>query len=349
MSDESVQTELHLASNESPAPDSGEKKEKSEVSAIEETQHSEVESKSPKENNNEDPPDISDIPERPETLVPAPEQNAEEQNVQKEKDSDQSEEKPKEKSDSETEKPTDEGESHDDDEENGNRQRRGGSRNRNRRSRRGRSKRGSEKRKSDGEDSANGKPEKEKVDPEERKKSREEIRKAKKERYRERKEKERAREAAILEAAPPVEIEGLVEISPKGFGFLRDRGRNFHQSPKDDVFITPEVVRKYSLRDGLWVKCISKQGARGPQLVELLQINGKEPEEYQNLPYFDELTAINPNKAYKLETIPTRYTTRVIDMLAPIGRGQRGLIVAPPRTGENHPAASHRRFRAGKL
>jgi len=161
-----------------------------------------------------------------------------------------------------------------------------------------------------------------------------EPRKSRKERYREKKEKDRARQAAALESAPAVESEGLVEISPKGFGFLRDKGRGFQQAPKDDVFITPEIVRKHDLRDGLWVKCVSKQGVRGPQLTELLSVNGKDPEEYQNLPYFEELTAINPNKAYKLETVPTRNTTRVIDMLAPVGRGQRGLIVAPPRTGK---------------
>ncbi len=171
---------------------------------------------------------------------------------------------------------------------------------------------------------------KKKRSPEEIKKAREEAKKKREEA----RKKKREEEAAILDAAPPLEIEGLVEISPKGFGFLRDRGRNFQQSPKDDVFITPEVVRSYSLRDGMWVKCVSKQGVRGPQLVELLEINGKEPEEYQSLPYFEELTAINPNKAFKLETTPTRTTTRVIDMLAPIGRGQRGLIVAPPRTGK---------------
>ncbi|MEO0416636.1 MAG: transcription termination factor Rho, partial [Verrucomicrobiota bacterium] len=106
-----------------------------------------------------------------------------------------------------------------------------------------------------------------------------------------------------------------------------------NQSQKD-VFITPEVVRKYGLRDGLWVKCISKQGLRGPQLIELQSINGKEPSEYLNLPYFEELTAINPNKRLTLETESTRMTTRVIDLMAPIGRGQRGLIVAPPRTGK---------------
>jgi len=157
--------------------------------------------------------------------------------------------------------------------------------------------------------------------------------KTRKQRYLERKEKERAREAAALEAAPAIGSEGIVEISPKGFGFLREKGRNFQQSPKD-VFITPEVVRVFGLRDGLMVKCVSKQGLRGPQLIELLEINGHPPEEYQNLPYFEELTAINPDKKLTLETSSTRATTRVIDLIAPIGRGQRGLIVAPPRTGK---------------
>jgi len=157
--------------------------------------------------------------------------------------------------------------------------------------------------------------------------------KTRKQRYLERKEKERAREAAALEASPAIESEGIVEISPKGFGFLREKIRGFQQSPKD-VFITPEVVRIYGLRDGLMVRCLSKQGVRGPQLIELLTINDRPPEECAKLPYFEELTAINPNKKLTLETQSTRATTRVIDLMAPIGRGQRGLIVAPPRTGK---------------
>jgi transcription termination factor Rho len=157
--------------------------------------------------------------------------------------------------------------------------------------------------------------------------------KTRKQRYLERKEKERARELAALEASPAIESEGIVEISPKGFGFLRERIRGFQQSPKD-VFITPEVVRIYGLRDGHMVRCVSKMGIRGPQLIELLAINGNPPEDCARLPYFEELTAINPNKKLTLETDPTRLTTRVIDLVAPIGRGQRGLIVAPPRTGK---------------
>lgn len=147
----------------------------------------------------------------------------------------------------------------------------------------------------------------------------------------ERKKQPRPKEP--IDPGPPVEGIGLVEISPKGFGFLRQEDRNYQQSP-NDVFITPEVVRIHGLRDGVQVKCMSQQGNRGPQLTELLEINGGPPEAYHNLPYFEELTAINPNKRYALETRPDRYTTRVIDMMTPIGRGQRGLIVAPPRTGK---------------
>ena len=157
--------------------------------------------------------------------------------------------------------------------------------------------------------------------------------KSRKQRFLERKEKERARELAALEASPAVESEGIVEISPKGFGFLRERIRGFQQSPKD-VFITPEVVRIFGLRDGHMVKCVSKMGVRGPQLTEVLAINDRAPEECARLPYFEELTAVNPNKKLTLETDSSRFTTRVIDLVAPIGRGQRGLIVAPPRTGK---------------
>ncbi len=135
---------------------------------------------------------------------------------------------------------------------------------------------------------------------------------------------------------PPGPVEpgsGLLEISGKGFGFLRQRHRNFAQSPHD-IFITPETVRKYGLRDGVYLEGDVRNGFRGPQMIELRKINGREPEAYKNLPIFEELTAVNPSKRIVLETDPNRTTTRIIDMVAPIGRGQRGLIVAPPRTGK---------------
>ncbi len=127
--------------------------------------------------------------------------------------------------------------------------------------------------------------------------------------------------------------EGIVEISGKGFGFLRDPKRNFVQTPQD-IFVTPEIVRRFGLRDGMWIYGETRRGNRGPQLVKLLHINGEDPGKYEGLRPFEELTTINPNKRIKLETVPDRYTTRIMDLMTPLGMGQRGLIVAPPRTGK---------------
>lgn len=154
---------------------------------------------------------------------------------------------------------------------------------------------------------------------------------------------EPARTASISlrETSPAVEApryesifgEGLIEVSGKGFGFLRDPKRNYTQSPQD-IFVTPEVVRKHALRDGLWIKGEIRRGSRGPQLFKLALINSEDPEKYRNLPVFEELTSINPLERIRLETVSDRYTTRVMDLMTPIGKGQRGLIVAPPRTGK---------------
>jgi transcription termination factor Rho len=134
----------------------------------------------------------------------------------------------------------------------------------------------------------------------------------------------------------PVETqygEGIIEVSGKGFGFLREAKRNFVQTPAD-IFVTPEVCRKYNLRDGQWIKGEIRRSSRGPQMFRLTALNGEDPEKFRNLPNFDELTTISPLKRIKLETVPERYTTRVMDLMTPIGKGQRGLIVAPPRTGK---------------
>ncbi|MCX6966691.1 MAG: transcription termination factor Rho [Verrucomicrobia bacterium] len=131
----------------------------------------------------------------------------------------------------------------------------------------------------------------------------------------------------------PVYAEGIVEVSGKGFGFLRDPKRGYAQHPSD-IFVTPEVCRRYNLRDGMSIRGEIRRGNRGPQLYKLTEMEGEDPENFKNLPLFDELTTINPNRFIKLETEPERFTTRVVDLMAPIGRGQRGLIVAPPRTGK---------------
>ncbi|NJM38438.1 MAG: transcription termination factor Rho [Akkermansiaceae bacterium] len=132
---------------------------------------------------------------------------------------------------------------------------------------------------------------------------------------------------------PKIDADGMLELAPKGFGFLRVPRKNFDQA-RDDVFVTPETIRKHNLRVGQWIHGAYQEGQRGPQLVDVNQINGLTPEEASKLPHFDELKAINPSKRISFETTPERFTTRVVDIMAPVGRGQRGLIVSPPRSGK---------------
>jgi len=132
---------------------------------------------------------------------------------------------------------------------------------------------------------------------------------------------------------PKIETNGMLELSPKGFGFLRVPQKNFEQA-RDDVFVAPEIIRKYHLRLGQWIHGLYQNGPRGPQLMEITTINDLAPEESAKLPHFDELKAINPTRRISFETTPERFTTRVIDIMAPVGRGQRGLIVSPPRSGK---------------
>jgi transcription termination factor Rho len=140
------------------------------------------------------------------------------------------------------------------------------------------------------------------------------------------------RRPALL-SGPSIEANGLLELAPKGFGFLRIPGKNFEQA-RDDIFVTPETIRKFNLRLGQWIHGLYQTGPRGPQLVEVTQVNDLPPEEAAKLPHFDELKAINPTRRISFETKPERFTTRVVDIMAPVGRGQRGLIVSPPRSGK---------------
>lgn len=134
-------------------------------------------------------------------------------------------------------------------------------------------------------------------------------------------------------SGPKIETNGLLELAPKGFGFLRIPGKNFEQA-RDDIFVSPEIIRKYNLRLGQWLHGLYQDGPRGPQLAEVTQVNDLPPAEASKLPHFDELKAINPSRRISFETTPTRFTTRVVDIMAPVGRGQRGLIVSPPRSGK---------------
>ena len=127
---------------------------------------------------------------------------------------------------------------------------------------------------------------------------------------------------------------GVLEVGEKGFGFLRNPARSYQISP-NDIYVSPDIIRRYRLRPGLEIEGRAAPPKKGsPQLVEIKAINGQPPDKYTALKKFDDLTVIQPNERFVLETVPDRYTTRVIDIVAPIGKGTRGLIVAAPRTGK---------------
>jgi transcription termination factor Rho len=132
---------------------------------------------------------------------------------------------------------------------------------------------------------------------------------------------------------PPEPVEGVLELNLKGQGFLRMRERMFAQHPLD-AFVHADTIRQIGLREGMLIKGIAQKGSRGLQVTSISEVNGRVPESVRDLPLFEELKAINPNKRLSFETTKERATTRVIDMFTPVGRGQRGLIVAPPRTGK---------------
>lgn len=128
-------------------------------------------------------------------------------------------------------------------------------------------------------------------------------------------------------------IEGILEVLPDGYGFLR--GDNYLSSPKD-VYISPVQIRRFRLVTGDLVKGISrfKEGEKFPSLIFVGEVNGEHPEKAAKRIRFEDLTPIYPDERLKLETIPTNYATRMIDVISPIGKGQRGLIVAQPKAGK---------------
>ena len=128
-------------------------------------------------------------------------------------------------------------------------------------------------------------------------------------------------------------VEGILEVLPDGYGFLR--GDNYLSSPKD-VYISPIQIRRFRLDTGDIVKGISrcKEGEKFPSLIFVGEVNGEHPERAARRKRFDELTPIYPNERLKLETTPNEYAMRIIDLISPIGKGQRGMIVAPPKVGK---------------
>lgn len=140
------------------------------------------------------------------------------------------------------------------------------------------------------------------------------------------------RSNAVLEG-PKVEVEGLLEVTPKGAGFLRSLKKSFIVA-KDDAFVGASFINRLGLRPGAVIKALTQVGQRGPQVVEIVSVNDIPADEARRLPHFEELKAINPSKRIPFENDQNRFTTRVLDIVAPVGRGQRGLIVSPPRSGK---------------
>ena len=129
-------------------------------------------------------------------------------------------------------------------------------------------------------------------------------------------------------------VEGILEVLPDGYGFLR--GENYLSSPKD-VYISPVQIRRFRLDKGDKIKGIARQpkeGEKFPALIYVGEVNGQAPEMAYKRKKFDDLIPIYPNERLKLETNPTDFAMRLIDLVCPVGKGQRGMIVAPPKVGK---------------
>jgi len=130
--------------------------------------------------------------------------------------------------------------------------------------------------------------------------------------------------------------EGVLEILPDGFGFLRAPDANYLPGP-DDIYISPSQIRRFALRTGDTVAGQirpPKEGERYFALLKVAEVNFEDPAKMREKTFFDNLTPLFPDQRLILETTPENQATRVIDLAAPIGKGQRGIIVAPPRTGK---------------
>ncbi len=130
--------------------------------------------------------------------------------------------------------------------------------------------------------------------------------------------------------------EGVLEVLPDGYGFLRSTDYNYLPSP-DDIYVSPSQIKRFGLRTGDTVSGQvrpPKEAERFFALLKVEMVNYVDPDQMRDRTIFDNLTPLYPTKKLKLETIPSEYDMRIIDLLAPIGKGQRGLIVSPPKSGK---------------
>ncbi|RLS84447.1 MAG: transcription termination factor Rho [Planctomycetota bacterium] len=145
-------------------------------------------------------------------------------------------------------------------------------------------------------------------------------------------------EPEVAENGEPIPLEpgvGVLEMHPNGYGFLRSVETNYTRE-RTDPFVPATMIDRYRLREGVYLKALVQPGRRqqGPRVREIESVEGMPPDDYINVKAFDQLTPINPETWLRLETGQQPITTRVMDILTPLGKGQRALIVAPPRTGK---------------
>ena len=145
-------------------------------------------------------------------------------------------------------------------------------------------------------------------------------------------------EPEVTENGEPIPLEaasGILEMHPNGYGFLRSPENNYVRE-RTDPFVPATMIERFRLREGVAIKVQVQPGRRqqGPRVREITEVEGMGPEEWANVKTFDQRTPINPETWLRLETGQQPITTRVMDLLTPLGKGQRALIVAPPRTGK---------------
>lgn len=129
---------------------------------------------------------------------------------------------------------------------------------------------------------------------------------------------------------------GVLEVLPDGYGFLRSSDYNYLPSP-DDIYVSPSQIKKFSLRTGDYVSGQvrpPKEGERFFALLRVEAVNGLEPDNIRGRTLFDNLVPVYPTKKINLESAPGEYSMRIMDLLSPIGKGQRGLVVSPPKSGK---------------
>ena len=129
---------------------------------------------------------------------------------------------------------------------------------------------------------------------------------------------------------------GVLEVLPDGYGLLRSSDYNYLPSP-DDIYVSPSQIKKFSLRTGDYVSGQvrpPKEGERFFALLRVEAVNGLDPEGIRERTLFDNLVPVYPTRRISLESVPGEYSMRIMDLLSPIGKGQRGLIVSPPKSGK---------------